>query len=158
MLRLFAFLISLVTFQLLCLVRLQVLAVSIQSRLVNIIGADLSSRLIRRIALQSLLGESPRSLCSFPSNLRNSKMTWQVFRAEVCQVRFCHFSRHFDVSCFYEVLCVQVLHFHVPCSLGQSLRQSSSCFGVASQVDLGSHAEIVQHCFHSPSAHLAPNM
>ena len=52
--------------------------------------------------------------------------------------------------CLVEVLHVQVVHLHVPCSLGQSLslRHCSRCLGVASKGDLGSHAEIVQDCFH----------
>ena len=74
----------------------------ILSRLVNIIRADrrLSSRLIRRLALQSLVGTSSRSLShqileEFPS-------VWQVVRPDVRQIRFCWYSRHFDFSCTYK--------------------------------------------------------
>ena len=41
----------------------------------------------------------------------------------------------------------------MPYSFGQtlSLRQCSCCLGIASQIDLGSHTEIVQDCFHVQS-------
>ena len=76
-----------------------------------------------------------------------------VFRTLICQVRFCRHSRNFDLSRFDEILHVQVLHFHVSCTLGQflSLCQCSCCLGVTSQIDLGVHAEIVQNCFHVQS-------
>ena len=76
-----------------------------------------------------------------------------MFRPNVCQVRFCRISRHFDFSRFDEILHVQVLHFHVSCTLGQtmSLCQCSCCLGVTLQIDLGLHAEIVQNCFHVQS-------
>ena len=107
--------------------RLPVPTVSIHSHLVNIILADrrLSSRLVRHIEFSEL----------FPIKLLS------------------RYSRHFNFSCLDEVLHGQVLHFHVPCSLGQtvSLRQRSCCLAVASQFDLGSHAEIAQDCFHVQS-------
>ena len=77
-------------------------------------------------------------------------MTRQMFRPNVCQVRFCRNSRLFDFSRFDEILHVQVLHFHVSCTFGQtlSLCQCSCCLGVTSEIDFCVHAEIVQKCFH----------
>ena len=51
------------------------------------------------------------------------------------------------------MLHVQVLHFDLSCTLGQtlSLCQCSCRLGVTSQIDLGLHAEIVQNCFHVQS-------
>ena len=76
-------------------------------------------------------------------------MTRKMLRPNVCQVRICRNSRNFDFSRFDEILHVQVLHFHVSCTLGQtlSLCQCSCCLGVTSQIDLGLHAE----CFHVQS-------
>ena len=80
-------------------------------------------------------------------------MTRQMFRTHICQVRFCRHSRQFDLFRFDEILHVQVLHFDVSCTLGQtlSLCQCSCRLGDTSQIDLGLHAEIVQNCFHVQS-------
>ena len=53
-------------------------------------------------------------------------MTRQMFRPNVCQVRFCRNSRRFDSSRFDEILHVQVFHFHVSCTLRQTLSKSGS--------------------------------
>ena len=110
--------------------------------------------MIRHIALHSLLGTSSRSLCPFPSSSRgisicdlasvSSRCPPGSFRSVLVTLR--PLSPN-------EVLHVQVLHFHVPCILGQTLsrRQCSCCLGVASQVDLGSLAEIVQDRIHVQS-------